>query len=183
VAEASLVLDLAPGGVYRLPVSPRGARELLPHAFTLTSGLAPGGGLLSVALSLGSPPLAVNQHHRPMELGLSSRRSPERSDRRPSGLLTLHLVGECSYRVIGVKQDPREETPLGPPGAPQMKDGEPELNRRATQPGRVKDNSSPMPWTAPSRRSRPRQAASSSSGALKKRKRWQAGQDWRVSRR
>jgi hypothetical protein len=32
-----------------------------------------GGGLLSVALSLGSPPLDVIQHHCPAELGLSSR--------------------------------------------------------------------------------------------------------------
>lgn len=36
-ASASPAFDLAPGGVYRPPMSPWGARELLPHAFTLTS--------------------------------------------------------------------------------------------------------------------------------------------------
>jgi hypothetical protein len=56
----------------------RGA--LLPHPFTLTRRcLAPegaasrAGGLLSVALSLGSPPPAVTRHRLPVEPGLSSR--------------------------------------------------------------------------------------------------------------
>ncbi len=35
--------------------------ELLPHPFTLTSGI-PGGGLLSVALALGLPPPGVTRH-------------------------------------------------------------------------------------------------------------------------
>ncbi len=47
----------------------RGA--LLPHPFTLTVGLADDGGLLSVALSLGSPPPAVNRHRVSVEPGLS----------------------------------------------------------------------------------------------------------------
>ncbi len=47
---------------------PRGA--LLPHPFTLTRSTA--GGLLSVALSLGSPPAAVNRHRVSVEPGLSS---------------------------------------------------------------------------------------------------------------
>ena len=46
----------------------RGA--LLPHPFTLTR--ASPGGLLSVALSLGSPPAAVSRHRVSMEPGLSS---------------------------------------------------------------------------------------------------------------
>jgi len=75
--KTSLGFDLAPGGVYRLPMSPKDVRELLPHAFTLTSHMR--GGLLSVALSLGSPPLAVNQHPCPVELGLSSRRTNDGS--------------------------------------------------------------------------------------------------------
>ncbi len=54
-------------------MSPWGARELLPHAFTLTDRTDSAGGLLSVALSLRSPPLAVSQHHCPVEPGLSSR--------------------------------------------------------------------------------------------------------------
>lgn len=35
--RSSPAFDLAPGGVYRPPKSPGGARELLPHAFTVTS--------------------------------------------------------------------------------------------------------------------------------------------------
>src|SRR5690606_30681243 len=51
---------------------------LLPHPFTLTTKagfLAEAGsrgGLLSVALSLGSPPPAINRHRVSMEPGLSS---------------------------------------------------------------------------------------------------------------
>ncbi len=48
----------------------RGA--LLPHPFTLTSALAGRGGLLSVALSLGSPPPGVTRHRVSLEPGLSS---------------------------------------------------------------------------------------------------------------
>ncbi len=43
---------------------------LLPHPFTLTP--IDRGGLLSVALSLGSPPPAINRHRVSMEPGLSS---------------------------------------------------------------------------------------------------------------
>jgi len=59
----------------------RGA--LLPHPFTLAvpEGV---GGLLSVALSLGSPPPGVTRHRRFAEPGLSSRR---RSAPRPPGPL------------------------------------------------------------------------------------------------
>jgi hypothetical protein len=35
--KTSPSFDLAPGGVYRPPMSPLEVRELLPHAFTLTS--------------------------------------------------------------------------------------------------------------------------------------------------
>ncbi len=55
----------------------RGA--LLPHPFTLAGQcLSAAGGLLSVALSLGSPPPGVTRHRASMEPGLSSPRvSPE----------------------------------------------------------------------------------------------------------
>jgi hypothetical protein len=56
------LLDLAPGGVCRAAPVTRGAGALLPHRFTLTDRVAPAGGLFSVALSCGSPRLAVNQH-------------------------------------------------------------------------------------------------------------------------
>ena len=56
---ALFLLDLAPGGVcLAVPVT-RTAGALLPHRFTLTGPKA--GGLFSVALSRGSPRLAVNQ--------------------------------------------------------------------------------------------------------------------------
>jgi len=47
---------------------PRGA--LLPHPFTLTFHTK--GGLLSVALSLGSPPPGITRHRVLVEPGLSS---------------------------------------------------------------------------------------------------------------
>jgi len=64
------LFGLAPGGVYRAPDVTTGTGALLPHRFTLTSlhGAAArrptpaSGGLFSVALSLGSPPLDVIQH-------------------------------------------------------------------------------------------------------------------------
>ena len=52
----------------RLRYRSRGA--LLPHPFSL-AGANPGG-LLSVALSLGSPPPGVTRHRRSVEPGLSS---------------------------------------------------------------------------------------------------------------
>ena len=65
---------------------PRGA--LLPHPFTLTNlfKYCPQiiGGLLSVALSLGSPPPGITRHHCFVEPGLSS---PNKSWRRPSSRL------------------------------------------------------------------------------------------------
>ena len=70
----------------RLRCRRRGA--LLPHPFTLAAGRSPLGGLLSVALSLGSPPPAVNRHRVSVEPGLSSPRqvSPLRKAAiRPSG--------------------------------------------------------------------------------------------------
>jgi len=69
----------------RLRCRRRGA--LLPHPFTLARGgpEAGAGGLLSVALSLGSPPPGVTRHRVVVEPGLSSR--PLRGE-RPSGRLT-----------------------------------------------------------------------------------------------
>ena len=63
----------------------RGA--LLPHPFTLAAGRSPVGGLLSVALSLGLPPPAVNRHRVSVEPGLSSPRGFPRCERRPSDRL------------------------------------------------------------------------------------------------
>jgi hypothetical protein len=61
----------------------RGA--LLPHPFTLARRpKAPAGRLLSVALSLGSPPPGITRHRVSVEPGLSS---PELPRGRPSGHL------------------------------------------------------------------------------------------------
>jgi hypothetical protein len=54
-------LGLAPGGVYLAAPVTRGAGGLLHHRFTLTWPHRPGG-LFSVALSRGSPRVAVNNH-------------------------------------------------------------------------------------------------------------------------
>src|SRR5512140_1212291 len=56
------LFGLSPGGVYRAEGVTSSAGALLPHRFTLTAGLSARGGLLSVALSLGSLPLGVTQH-------------------------------------------------------------------------------------------------------------------------
>lgn len=55
-----ILSDLAPGGVYLAAPVAWGAGELLPHRFTLTCPEA--GGLFSVALSRGSPRVAVSHH-------------------------------------------------------------------------------------------------------------------------
>src|SRR5204862_7571711 len=66
---------LAPGGVYRAGLVTETAGALLPHRFTLARcARAPAGGLLSVALSVGSRPLGVTQH-----LALWSSDFPHRS--------------------------------------------------------------------------------------------------------
>jgi len=86
---APLLLGLAPGGVYTAaPVAgTRGA--LLPHPFTLAGRrpAARAGGLLSVALSLGSPPPGVTRHRVSVEPGLSSpgAQSAPKAAIRPSG--------------------------------------------------------------------------------------------------
>jgi hypothetical protein len=56
----ALLFGLAPGGVYLADAVTRTAGELLPHRFTLTA--LESGGLFSVALSVGLPPLGVTQH-------------------------------------------------------------------------------------------------------------------------
>ena len=58
---------------------------LLPHPFTLTLRPRPSGGLLSVALSLGSPPAGVTRRLVAVEPGLSS--SPRRETRPPGRLI------------------------------------------------------------------------------------------------
>ena len=72
------LFDLAPGGVYLADAVTGGAvrsyRTLSPLPPGSALRLKPGfGGLLSVALSLGSPPPGVTRHRLSVEPGLSSR--------------------------------------------------------------------------------------------------------------
>src|SRR4051812_39718194 len=77
-------LGLAPGGVYRAAPVTRGAGGLLHHRFTLTSRFAAGGGLFSVALSRGSPRVAVDNHPALRSPDFPRRRA--RPPTRPPGL-------------------------------------------------------------------------------------------------
>src|SRR5262249_50188078 len=73
--------DLAPGGVYLAARITPGAGGLLHHRFTLTLGPAKDrakGGLLSVALSRGSPRVGVTDHPAHRSPDLPHRVSPAR---------------------------------------------------------------------------------------------------------
>jgi len=67
--KATVPIGLAPGGVYPAISVTRDAVRSYRTLSSLPSVL---GGLLSVALSLRSPSLAVNQHRISVEPGLSS---------------------------------------------------------------------------------------------------------------
>jgi hypothetical protein len=85
-----LPLDLAPGGVYRAAQVTLGAGGLLHHRFTLTP--VTGGGLLSVALSRGSPRVGVTDHPalRSPDLPRRARHSPARRGRPASSPAAVH---------------------------------------------------------------------------------------------
>ena len=84
------LLGLAPGGVYRAVTvaghAVRSYRTLSPLPARTVARSA--GGLLSVALSLGSPPPGVTRHRVSVEPGLSSNRRIN-TGQRPPGRLTL----------------------------------------------------------------------------------------------
>ena len=130
-----------------LPCRPRcrGRGALLPHPFTLTR-LRPGGasvgGLLSVALSLGSPPPGVTRHRVSVEPGLSSpgTGAEPRCRERPSGRLTTSTPRSPegprqpgSARPRGARRSrrpPRRSRPRGGSGA-----GRPRARPRSPGPG------------------------------------------------
>jgi len=60
--QSATLFGLAPHGVYRASHRHRWSGALLPHPFTLTRAPEGPGGLLSVALSVASPRLAVSEH-------------------------------------------------------------------------------------------------------------------------
>ena len=93
-----LLFGLAPDGVYlAFPVT-RKTGELLPHRFTLTpAGETGPGGLFSVALSLGSPPVAVSDHPALRSSDFPPPRSRRKSD-HPTDSRSAHSL--CSdYRI------------------------------------------------------------------------------------
>src|SRR5438105_7401264 len=62
------------------------------------------GGVLSVALSLGSPPPGVTRHRTSVEPGLSSLRTRRRAAIRPSGTSNLGIGHEgVEVRVLGFR--------------------------------------------------------------------------------
>ena len=82
----SSLLGLAPGGVCRAAAVADDA--VRPYRTVSPLPAVPGtqaGGLVSVALSLGSPPPGVTRHRVPVEPGLSS---PARGRERPPGRLS-----------------------------------------------------------------------------------------------
>ena len=81
------LLGLAPGGVYpATPVSGGAVRSYRTLSPLPSIAEAPEGGLLSVALSLGSPPPGVTRHRVPVEPGLSSPAArTAKAAIRPSG--------------------------------------------------------------------------------------------------
>ena len=83
------LFGLAPGGVYPPRPSPSARCALTApfHPYRQTSRCV--GGLLSVALSLGSPPPDVIRHRVSVEPGLSSPCGFPHCKRRPSSHLTL----------------------------------------------------------------------------------------------
>ena len=88
---------LAPGGVYRATLVTQGAGGLLPHRFTLTRSVhGRPGGLFSVALSRGSPRVAVNNH--------PALWSPDVPRRHPGGVPTRppgRLVRRACHATSG----------------------------------------------------------------------------------
>src|SRR5690606_10028167 len=86
--HAPPLFGFAPGGVCRAASvagrAVRSYRTLSP----LPSGARPSGGMLSVALSLGSPPPGVTRHRLSVEPGLSSPPFFRTLARRPSDPLT-----------------------------------------------------------------------------------------------
>jgi len=91
-AHMPSLFGLAPGGVCRAAAIAGARGALLPHPFTFHRAEALGD-LLSVALSLGSPPPDIIRHRGSMEPGLSSRHKCP-AVAQPSGF--AYLASPCS---------------------------------------------------------------------------------------
>ena len=90
------LFGLAPGGVYPAILVTENAVRSYRTFSPLPLELSSNGGFLSVALSLGSPPPAVNRHRVSMEPGLSSPREFPHCERQPSDHLADYKIILCS---------------------------------------------------------------------------------------
>ena len=93
---ASPLFGLAPGGVYR--AAPVASRAVGSYP-TLSPLPRVRGGLLSVALSLGSPPPAVSRHRVSLEPGLSSPATFRSLPVRPPGRLAERIKGATAQNA------------------------------------------------------------------------------------
>jgi hypothetical protein len=118
---AAALLGLAPGGVYRATPVTRDAGGLLPHRFTLTGHTA--GGLLSVALSRGSPRVAVSNHPALWSPDVPRQRgaNPADATARPTRPSPSHSTPRLS--LGSVRRVPRGTGHLGHrrPGVPERR--------------------------------------------------------------
>jgi hypothetical protein len=90
LGDAGSLFGLAPGGAcHATPVTRRPVGSYPTLSPLPSETLAKGGGLLSVALSLGSPPAGVTRRHVVVEPGLSSSFRP-----RPPGRLVRAEHGD-----------------------------------------------------------------------------------------
>src|ERR1700735_4699226 len=97
-------LDLAPGGVYLAAVVTCDAGGLLHHPFTLTSQPKLEGGLLSVALSRGSPRVGVTDHPALWSPDLPHRAVRPGATVRPTHPQTGYCRGAVALTVRGVRR-------------------------------------------------------------------------------
>ena len=120
---ASSLFGLAPGGVYRAAsvagravgsyptLSPLPRHLMAGRTSVRTPAIRRRGGLLSVALSLGSPPPDVIRHRLSVEPGLSSPcclSTLQSAAARPTGALSLDDRNEYDQRNAG----PAPRTPI-----------------------------------------------------------------------
>ena len=107
------LFGLAPSGVYLAAACCHLRGALLPHPFTLTVYRFPArGGLLSVALSVGSRPPGITWHSSLAEPGLSSPPSFPIARRLPGRLRGSHCAGTRGRITSGIWPT---EVPKAPP--------------------------------------------------------------------
>ena len=103
-ASDAPLFGLAPRGVFPVPPCHHDGGALLPHLFTLaTRGVTPASSAvsLSVALSLGSPPLAVSQHAALRSPDFPPRLLRRRGDRPARSTNTSRIPPRLRQRSDG----------------------------------------------------------------------------------